>query len=99
MNCTTRGLELALPRVEEVREVLDGRRDLRDEALRSREERHEHRGADLRLARHRREHLDAGLVEDLALVVAALDLELGLVLGPLQRDLRRAAAEPRRSSR
>ena len=28
-------------------------------------------------------------VEDLALVVAALDLELGLVLGPLQRDRRR----------
>ena len=41
------------------------------------------------------ERLDAGDVEDLALEEAALDLELGLVLGPLERDLAPAAAATR----
>ena len=57
----TAALELALARVEEVREVLRAGDELRDEALRRREERHQHRGADLVLARHLRERLDAGL--------------------------------------
>src|SRR5215813_2274341 len=71
-------LELAPAGVEQVREVLRSRDDLRDEALRRREERHQHRRADLVLAGHARQRVDPRSVEQLALVVAAPDLELGL---------------------
>src|SRR5215510_11066885 len=91
-------LELTTTSVDEVSEVLNGRCDLRDETLRSREERHQHRSPNLCLARHLREHFDALRVEELALVEATLDLKLGLVLGPLESDgggrLRRLAGRP-----
>src|SRR5262245_44553036 len=82
-------LELALAGVEQVREVLRAGDELRDEALGHSEQRHQHPGADLVLARHQGERTDAGDVEELTLEVAALDDELGLVLGPLERDLGR----------